>query len=196
MLVGSALLLLGFENPLAVWKLGMVEGLVRVAFLPLGVGALLLGVTFLLDRWTLVGVAFLLLGVAALLGGVVAGAVAVRCGHRSMLAAPSGAAAVDPRTISWGRTTTWVRAGRREPSPPLRAVRTAARAREPTAWRTVVSGGLVSEAQKTSSYPTTEMSRATLSPCERTPSRAPAAITSEPQTMAVTPRSTRSRAAS
>ena len=72
LLVGSALLLLGFENPLDVWKLGMVEGLVRVAFLPLGVGALLLGVTFLLDRWTLVGVAFLLLGVAALLGGVAA----------------------------------------------------------------------------------------------------------------------------
>ena len=72
MLVGSALLLLGVANPLDAWKLGMVDGLVRVAFLPLGVGALLLGVTFLLDRWTLVGVAFLLFGVAALLGGVAA----------------------------------------------------------------------------------------------------------------------------
>src|SRR5690606_1702177 len=88
---------------------------------------------------------------AALQGGVVAGAGGVRCGHRSMLAAPSGAAAVEPRTTSWGRKTTSVRAGRRESSPPPSAVRTAARAIEPTAWRTVVSGGLVSEAQKTSS---------------------------------------------
>src|SRR5699024_3171689 len=93
--------------------------------------------------------------VAALLGGVVAGAGVVRCGHHTMLAAPAGAAAVEPRTMSWGRTTTSVRAGRRESSPPPRAVRTAARAMEPTAWRTVVSGGLVSAAQKTSSYPAT-----------------------------------------
>jgi hypothetical protein len=40
-LVGSAFLLLGVANPLDAWKLGMVEGLLRVAFLALGVGALL-----------------------------------------------------------------------------------------------------------------------------------------------------------
>jgi hypothetical protein len=72
LLVGSTFLLLGVANPLDTWKLGTVEGLVRVAFLLLGVAALLLGVTFLLDRWTLVGVAFLLFGVAALLSGVAA----------------------------------------------------------------------------------------------------------------------------
>jgi hypothetical protein len=72
LLVGSAFLLLGVADPLDAWKLGMVEGLVRVAFLPLGVAALLLGVAVLLDRWTLVGVAFVLFGVAALLGGVAA----------------------------------------------------------------------------------------------------------------------------
>src|SRR5829696_8830932 len=44
--------------------------LARVAFLLLGVAALVLGVGFLLDRWTLVGVPFLLFGVALLLGGV------------------------------------------------------------------------------------------------------------------------------
>jgi hypothetical protein len=71
-LVGSAFLLLGVANPLDAWKLGMVEGLLRVAFLALGVGALLLGITVLLDRWTLVGIAFLLLGVAAVLAGVAA----------------------------------------------------------------------------------------------------------------------------
>jgi hypothetical protein len=71
-LVGLAFLLLGVANPLDAWKLGMVEGLLRVAFLALGVGALLLGITVLLDRWTLVGVAFLLFAVAALLGGVAA----------------------------------------------------------------------------------------------------------------------------
>jgi Na+/H+ antiporter NhaA len=39
----------------------MVEGLIRVAFL-------LLGIAVLLDRWPLVGGAFLLFGVAALAG--------------------------------------------------------------------------------------------------------------------------------
>jgi hypothetical protein len=70
--VGSAFLLLGIANPLDVQTLGMVEGLVRVAFLLAGVGALLLTVTVLLDRSTMAGVPFLLLGIAAMLGGVAA----------------------------------------------------------------------------------------------------------------------------
>jgi hypothetical protein len=72
LLVGSAFLLLGIVHPPDTWPLGMVEGLVSVAFLLLGAGALLFGITVLLDRWTPVGVAFLLLGIAALVGGVAA----------------------------------------------------------------------------------------------------------------------------
>ncbi len=71
-LVGSAFMLLGVANSPDAWKLSMVEGLLWVAFLALGVGSLLLGITVLLDRWTLVGIAFLLFGVAAVLGGVAA----------------------------------------------------------------------------------------------------------------------------
>jgi hypothetical protein len=71
-LVGSVFLLLGVAHPLDAWKLGTVESLLRVAFLALGVGALLLGITVLFDRWKLVGIAFLLLAVAAVLGGVAA----------------------------------------------------------------------------------------------------------------------------
>jgi hypothetical protein len=66
LLVGSASPLLGMMNPLDAWRLGIVEGLIRVAFLLLGVGALLLGVAVLLDRWPLVGVPSLLFGIAAL----------------------------------------------------------------------------------------------------------------------------------
>ena len=72
LLVGSAFLLLGVANPLDAWKLGTVQGLVMVAFLALGVGALLLGITVLLDGWTLLGVPFLLLWIAAMSGGVAA----------------------------------------------------------------------------------------------------------------------------
>src|SRR5215217_2060107 len=72
LLVGSAFPLLGIMNPLDAWRLGMVEGLIRVAFLLLGVGALLLGVAVLLDRWPLVGVPSLLFGIAALPGGIAA----------------------------------------------------------------------------------------------------------------------------
>ena len=72
MLVGSAFPLLGIMNPPDAWTLGMVEGLIRVAFLLLGVGALLLGVAVLLDRWPLVGVPSLLFGIAALPGGIAA----------------------------------------------------------------------------------------------------------------------------
>ena len=63
----------------------------------------------------------------------------------------SGAEPVEPRTTSWGRTTTKVREGRRDSSPPLSAARTAARARAGTAWRMVVSGGFVRADQNTSS---------------------------------------------
>jgi hypothetical protein len=72
LLLGLAFVLLGVANPLDARTPGMVEGLVRVAFLLIGVGALLLGVAALLERWTLVGVPFLMFGVAALLGGVAA----------------------------------------------------------------------------------------------------------------------------
>jgi hypothetical protein len=71
-LVGSVFLLLGVAHPLDAWKLGTVESLLRVAFLALGVGALLLGIAVLLDKWKLVGIAFLLLAVATVLGGVAA----------------------------------------------------------------------------------------------------------------------------
>jgi hypothetical protein len=72
LLAGSTCLLLGIMDPLDAWALGMVEGLlVRVAFLLLGAGALLLGIVVLLDT-SMVGVPLLMLGAAAMLGGVAA----------------------------------------------------------------------------------------------------------------------------
>jgi hypothetical protein len=72
LLVGSAFWVLGVANPLGA-SAGTVAGLlVRVAFLLLGAGAVLLGVAVLLERWTQFGIPFLLFGVAALLGGIAA----------------------------------------------------------------------------------------------------------------------------
>jgi hypothetical protein len=73
LLVSSTSLLLGVMDPLDAWALGMVESLlVRVAFLLLGAGALLLGIVVLLDTSIVVGVPLLMFGAAAMLGGVAA----------------------------------------------------------------------------------------------------------------------------
>jgi len=73
LLVSSTCLLLGIMDPLDAWAPGMVNSLlVRVAFLLLGAGALLLGMLVLLDTSIVVGIPLLMFGAAAMSGGVAA----------------------------------------------------------------------------------------------------------------------------
>src|SRR5699024_9322022 len=109
-------------------------------------------------------------------------------GRRFFTESVRGADVVDPRTTSWGRTRSSVLVGRRLPSPEPSRARTADCAMSGTSWRTVVSAGVVSSAQPTPSWPTTDTSSGTEAPMERAPSIVPAAMASLPQAIAVTPR--------
>ncbi len=115
----------------------------------------------------------------------------------------AGAGALQPQRRSTGRSAhdkLWgeqhLDAGRGE-APPMRSssARQAAAAISIEGCRTVVSGGSVNSMSIESSDPTTDRSRGTSRPRCRAARSTPRAITSDPQTIAVTPRSSSAAAA-